>query len=60
MVNLASKWTEVIQDPDYQALSLDEKQQLKLRYWNNVVLKDPDTLKLKKEIFMNWMQCCNH
>lgn len=43
---MASSWQDVIADPEYIALPEEEKSEIRKRYWNNVVLKDPDTQRL--------------
>ena len=42
MVLMAKKWTEIINDPDFKALSTDEKKQVAQGYFDNVIAKDKD------------------
>lgn len=42
-----AKWPEIESSPDYQGLDSAGQQQLKQRYWDNVVTKSPDVVGLQ-------------
>lgn len=46
---MASKWTDVTADKDYQALPDQEKRKVQDRYWSNVISQDKSFKVLKSE-----------
>ena len=46
---MASKWSEVTADPEFQALPAEEKRQVQERYFKNVLSVDPDYNNLDDE-----------
>lgn len=46
---MATPWNEVENSPDYQGLDDTGKQELKTRYWENVITQDPEFQSLSPE-----------